>query len=200
MDAMSATQTTQGYGQVQPCTQSSPRFAAPGASLAAATGALDAALRIWDDDRVQAKSQVAVAAAMLRGCTDGTPVQRKRAETARDTRGLAPWQIGKVKAFIDASLDTTIRLGDCAGKARLSGSYFSHVFKATFGMTVSHYIQHRRIERAQQLMLRSNEPLAKIALACGFADQSHYCRVFRDVVGLSPNAWRRLHMHPTADD
>jgi AraC family transcriptional regulator len=163
--------------------------------LAVVTGFLDAALRIWDDDRSQAKSQVKVAAAMLRSQSNELPVGCKQAETPSDKRGLAPWQTRKVTEFIDASLDSTIRLRDCASKARLSTSYFSHAFKATFGTTVCHYIRRRRIERAQQLMLQSNEPLSQVALACGFADQAHYCRVFRDVVGLSPNAWRRLNMN-----
>jgi AraC family transcriptional regulator len=162
--------------------------------LAVVTGFLDAALRIWDDDRSQAKSQVKVAAAMLRSQSNELPVDCKHAETPSDKRGLAPWQTRKVTEFIDASLDSTIRLRDCASKARLSTSYFSHAFKATFGTTVCHYIRRRRIERAQRLMLQSNEPLSQVALACGFADQAHYCRVFRDVVGLSPNAWRRLNM------
>jgi AraC-like DNA-binding protein len=49
-------------------------------------------------------------------------------------------------------------------------------------------------------MLLSNESLTQIALACGFADQAHYCRVFRDVVGLTPNAWRRRNMNLAPDE
>jgi AraC-like DNA-binding protein len=60
---------------------------------------------------------------------------------------------------------------------------------------VCDYIRRRRVERAQQLMLLSQESLAQIALACGFADQAHYCRVFRSVVGVSPSAWRRRNMN-----
>ena len=119
---------------------------------------------------------------------------------ARRFACLAPWQTRKVKEFIDLSLGSTIRLRDCASKARLSSSYFSHAFKATFGTTVCHYIRRRRVERAQQLMLSSKEPLSQIALACGFADQAHYCRVFRNVVGLSPKAWRRQNMNAGLDE
>jgi AraC family transcriptional regulator len=162
--------------------------------LAVVSGFLDEALRIWDHDRIQAKSQIRVAASMLRGYTEDPPADGKQEQARSETRGLASWQTRKVKEFIDASLDSKIRLGDCASKARLSTSYFSHAFKATFGTTVSRYIRCRRVERAQRLMLLSNEPLSQIALACGFADQAHYCRVFRDIVGLSPHAWRRRNM------
>jgi len=191
---MGVSQMIQGYGQFHPRAQSN-GDSLEHSSLAVATGFLDAALRIWDDDRVQAKSQIKIAAAMLRVYTVDAPVDGRHATTASDNRGLAPWQTRKVKEFIDASLDSPIRLRDCASEARLSASYFSYAFKATFGTTVCQYIRSRRIERAQRLMLLSTEPLSQIALACGFADQAHYCRVFRDSVGLTPNAWRRQNMN-----
>jgi AraC family transcriptional regulator len=192
MDAM---QTIHGYGQIYSRSQSSRDSASELSSLAVVTGFLDAALRMWDDDHIQAKSQVKIATAMLRGFTDEPPAEARNGTAPSDTRVLAPWQTRKVKEFIETSLDTTIRLRDCASKARLSASYFSHAFKATFGTTVCHYIRQRRIERAQQLMLLSNQPLSQIALACGFADQAHYCRVFRDMVGLNPKTWRRRNMN-----
>jgi AraC-like DNA-binding protein len=157
---------------------------------------LDAALRIWDEDQAQAKSQIKVAAAMLHGKINELPMREMPLERAR--QGLAPWQIRKVQEFIDASLDAKIRLQDCASQTRLSASHFSRAFKATFGTTVLDYIHRRRVERAQQLMLTSEQPLSQIALSCGFADQAHYCRVFRAVAGLSPNTWRRQNMREAA--
>jgi AraC family transcriptional regulator len=197
---MHVTQTTHGFGQVHSPdpTRHDPSSGPP--PLAVVSGFLDAALRLWEDDRTQAKSQIKVAAALLRGYTEDPFTEGKSAQSAADARGLAPWQTRKVREFIDASLDSTIRLRDCAGKARLSISYFSHAFKTTFGTTVCHYIRRRRIERAQQLMLSSREPLSQIALACGFADQAHYCRVFRNVVGRSPHTWRRQNMSVALDD
>ena len=200
MSTMGVTQMIDGYGQTHPHNQTIHVPTSEYSSLAVVTGFLDAALRMWDDDRIQAKSQVKVAAAMLRGYTDGPATDENHAETAPPARGLAPWQKRKVMEFVDTSLESTIRLRDCARQVRLSASYFSHAFKATFGMTMCHYIRRRRIERAQKLMLLSQEPLSQIALACGFADQAHYCRVFRDVVGLSPNAWRRKNTNLAPDE
>jgi AraC family transcriptional regulator len=158
-------------------------------SLSEVNCLLDTALRLWDEDRVKAKSQVNVAAALLRGLVDDLPFTRQLGSAPDGC--LAPSQARKVKEFVDASLDSTIRLGDCASKVGLSNSHFSRAFKAAFGTTLSHYIRCRRAGRAKQLMLASNEPLSQIALACGFADQAHYCRVFRNVFGISPNTWRR---------
>jgi AraC family transcriptional regulator len=45
-------------------------------------------------------------------------------------------------------------------------------------------------------MLGSDEPLAQIALACGFADQAHLARIFRRETGTAPSAWRLAHRVP----
>jgi AraC-like DNA-binding protein len=192
MDIM---KTAHGHRKTHSSTQSGRESVPERLSLEVVSDFLDAAFRVWDDDSTQAKSCVKIAAEMLRGFTDEPLAAAERGTTPSDTLVLAPWQTRNVKAFIDTSLDTTIRLRDCASKARLSASYFAHAFKATFGTTVCRYIRQRRIKRAQQLMLLSDQPLSQIALDCGFADQAHYCRVFRDVVGMSPKAWRRRNMN-----
>jgi AraC-like DNA-binding protein len=167
-------------------------------SVAMATRFLDAALRVWDADQALAKSQIKVAADMLRGDAEDPPVGVK--PTGPVVASLLPWQTRKVREFIDASLASKIRLRDCASKARLSANHFSRAFKATFGTTVLDYIRRRRVERAQHMMLTSQQPLSQIALLCGFADQAHYSRVFHAVVGLSPNAWRRQNMLEAPDE
>ncbi len=161
---------------------------------------LDSALQMWEDDRIQAKSHVKIAVSMLRSYTVEPLAGNRNAAAPAHARGLAPWQTRKVTEFIDGALDSTIRLRDCASRVRLSTSHFARAFKATFGTTAGHYVRCRRIERAQNLMLRSNEPLSQVAVACGFADQAHYCRVFRNVVGQSPGAWRRQTANPVLDE
>lgn len=193
---MGVTQIIRGSGQVHPCNQLGYNSTSEPPPLTVVTGFLDAALRTWDADRVRARSQVKIAAAMLHGYTDESVADGKHVPLKTSVSGgLVPWQTRKVKEFIDASLESKIRVQDCAGAVRLSAGHFSQVFKATFGTTVLNYVRHRRVERAQQLMLLSKEPLTQVALACGFADQAHYCRVFRDSVGLSPKAWRRRNMN-----
>ncbi|MGO9993052.1 MAG: helix-turn-helix domain-containing protein [Steroidobacteraceae bacterium] len=49
-----------------------------------------------------------------------------------------------------------------------------------------------RVERAQSLMLMSNDSLSQIAAECGFVDQSHLSNLFHRIVGTRPGAWRRI--------
>jgi len=105
---------------------------------------------------------------------------------------LAPWQLRAVTRLIESKMSYTIRIEDLAAAVRLSRSYFSNSFHRTVGESPFSYLRRCRIERAQQMMLLTDKSLADIALECGLADQSHLNRCFRNLVGESPGAWRRL--------
>lgn len=104
---------------------------------------------------------------------------------------LAPWQAKRVERHIEDNLDRALPIGELAGVAGLSNSYFSRAFKRTFGQAPHAFILGRRVERARREMLVSREPLCQIALSCGFADQAHLARTFRRQTGLAPSEWRR---------
>ena len=53
------------------------------------------------------------------------------------------------------------------------------------------YVRRRRIERAKQQLRNSRSRLAEIAAANGFADQSHFSRLFRQYTGTTPSRFRR---------
>ena len=104
---------------------------------------------------------------------------------------LPPWRARQVANHIDDNLDQSLSLRELAKVAGLSSSYFSRAFKGAFGLTPHALIIGRRIARAKKEMLESDQPLAQIALACGFADQAHLARLFRRSTGVSPGEWRR---------
>ena len=114
--------------------------------------------------------------------------------TAR--QGLAPWQVRRVLAYIDTNLEKSIRNKDLADVARLSEFHFNVAFRNSVGDSPHEYIIRRRIERAQGLMLSTDTPLMEIALECGLADQAHFTRLFRRLVGETPAAWRRARANP----
>jgi AraC-like DNA-binding protein len=81
--------------------------------------------------------------------------------------------------------------GGLANVVALSRSHFSRAFKRSLGFSPMEYVVVRRVERAKAMISGTREPLAEVALTCGFADQAHFNRRFRDIVGVSPGRWRR---------
>jgi len=179
----------------------SPAVASGGQDEVAERGMLAAILvRLLDDagealyrDRDAARAYIARASALLRAQRGQDNTSHEHAPVTLVRGGLAPWQINRVRAYVEAHLDSTIRARDLAAIARLSTSHFSRSFKHSFGVAPFAYIALRRLARAQDLMLTTDDPLCQIALACGFCDQSQLTRMFRRHVGTSPNTWRRRH-------
>lgn len=107
------------------------------------------------------------------------------------TRGLAPWQERRAKAFLMQHLAGDVSLADAARECALSRSHFSKAFKQTTGQTPHAWLVGQRIEAAQRLLQDPARSIAQVAVACGFADQSHLTRVFSARTGTSPARWRR---------
>jgi AraC family transcriptional regulator len=105
--------------------------------------------------------------------------------------GLATWQAKRTLAYIEANLALKMEISDLANVVALTRSHFSRAFKHSVGLSPRDYVVVRRVERAKVMISGTREPLAEVALACGFADQAHLNRRFRDIVGISPGRWRR---------
>lgn len=108
-------------------------------------------------------------------------------------RGLAPWQIHRITNYIEENLDSSIKASDLAYVVKYSVFHFSRVFRGSFNRSPHEYVMHRRIERAKELMLTTDNSLGQIAADCGLADQAHFNKLFRKFVGETPGAWRRSH-------
>lgn len=107
--------------------------------------------------------------------------------------GLPRWQAKRLTTYIEENLEQPIRSPDLIALTGLSTGHFFRTFKETFGQAPFAYIAGLRIERAQQMMLTTNHSLCQIALDCGMCDQSHLTRLFRQLVGMTPGEWRRVH-------
>jgi AraC family transcriptional regulator len=145
------------------------------------------------NERSSAVACLQRAQALLRAF-EGAPSGETADKVTR--HGLAPWQVRRVLAHIDANLGTTIRNKDLAALARLSTFHFAVAFRNSVGQPPHEHVMRRRIERAQGLMLSTDRSLSDIAAECGLADQAHLTRLFRRIVGESPAAWRRARANP----
>ena len=104
--------------------------------------------------------------------------------------GLTKWRLKRVLTYIDEHICELITLATLAQVAGLSRMYFASQFRAATGCGPHECILRKRIERAQQLLLETSEPLVSIALTVGFQSQAHFSTVFKRFAGLTPNQWR----------
>lgn len=94
--------------------------------------------------------------------------------------------------YIEENLAREIGLRELAAVAQLSPFHFSRVFKRATGITPHQLVAQRRLDRARQMLSDGNLSLSEIALACGFANQSHFSAVFSRALGMPPGRYRAL--------
>jgi AraC-like DNA-binding protein len=147
-------------------------------------------------------SPVAASRARL-GRLDSTLLMQPRIGLLEDLRrnyipdvprgGLSPGALRRVREYIAAHIQENLDTRTLASHAGLSTYHFSRAFKASVGMPPHRYLLEQRVRKAAELIERSEQLLVNIALAVGFADQSHFSRTFHALVGLTPCQFRRAH-------
>jgi AraC family transcriptional regulator len=148
---------------------------------------LNTATRQLDVNREAARASIYRASSLL-----WVEVNKDFERGSRACRGaLLGWQIRRVREYVDAHLGGRILVADLSTIAQRSEAHFARAFKRTFRVSPHAYVLRRRVEKASQLMLVSDDCLSDIALACGMTDQAHLCNIFRQLTGQTPAAWRR---------
>lgn len=79
-----------------------------------------------------------------------------------------------------------------ASEAGVHPVYLASVFRRSYRQTIGEYLRTLRVRHAATMLRRTDIPLAHVAVSLGFADQAHFTRIFGDVVGITPSAFRRL--------
>jgi AraC-like DNA-binding protein len=105
--------------------------------------------------------------------------------------GLSGVQLRRTLEYIDAFLDLDLTGNRIAGAAGLSKYHFGKAFRQSTGMTLHGYVLARRMRRSQELLAKSDLPLAAVAEAAGFSNQSHFTSVFSTRMGIPPSSYRQ---------
>ena len=92
--------------------------------------------------------------------------------------------------YIHEHLRENIKLDDLAASVGLSRYHFARRFRQSTGITPHEFVLRQRVARAQTMLQRTSVPLADVAFACGFADQSYMTRVFKKRMGVTPGRLR----------
>jgi AraC-like DNA-binding protein len=100
-------------------------------------------------------------------------------------------QVARVIQHIQTHCDEPLRVSDLAARAGLSEYQFEQRVRKIFQFTAGQLIQKTRMEFAVRRLRETADPIATIALDCGYSDQSTFTRQFHQTIGLSPSEYRR---------
>ena len=103
---------------------------------------------------------------------------------------MPPWLL-RVRDRVHDAFPAAPSLQELAAEAGVHPSHLVRVFRRHFHCAPAHYIARLRIERAQKALTATDEPIASIAAAVGFSDQSHFTRRFKTLVGTTPARYRQ---------
>ncbi len=106
--------------------------------------------------------------------------------------GAPAWLRRARELLRDTCFDVAPRsMGEIAAALEVHPVHLARRFRQVFGLSPGEYLRRCRLDRARNLVQRSAAPLAEIAIAAGFADQSHLSNAFRKQFGVSPRAYRQ---------
>jgi AraC-like DNA-binding protein len=113
--------------------------------------------------------------------------------TARARGGedkCAPTWLARAVDLLHAEFQKSLTVGQVAAEVGVHPFYLSRVFRRFYHQSISDYVHKLRVHFACRELCQPQADLASVALVAGFADQSHFTRVFKRVTGLTPGAFR----------
>lgn len=105
-------------------------------------------------------------------------------------KSVEPPVITKAKEFIAAHQTEDLTLSQVAKAVNTSTFYFCKMFKKVTGLNFTDYVSRLRVERARNLLLNKNLRVSEIAYEVGFQSLTHFNRVFKRILGVSPTQYR----------
>jgi AraC-like DNA-binding protein len=113
-----------------------------------------------------------------------------RRTSHRPKEALAIPRLRRVIERMRTDLRTNLDLKTLAAESGYSRNHFLRMFRTATDFTPHQYLLRLRVEKAQSLMKDQSLRMIDIAESCGFASQSQFSRVFKQVVGVSPKHYR----------
>jgi two-component system, response regulator YesN len=92
--------------------------------------------------------------------------------------------------FVEDHMDEAIGLKEIAELVHLNASYFSSLFKDQIKVTFSEYVTRRRLQKAKELLLKTNLPIAEISERIGYQTAKYFNKVFKEYEKVSPGQYR----------
>lgn len=111
------------------------------------------------------------------------------ATTPNTERGHPAW-LRRCLELVEEEFGEALTVQDIARRSGIHPVHLSREFRRRFGESLGAYANKVRVRHACALMAQGTGPLAAVAAATGFTDQSHLCRVFKSLLGCTPSEFR----------
>jgi len=108
----------------------------------------------------------------------------------------APAWLARARDELHARFRDPPRIRELADSAGVHPDYLARAFRVRFGVPIGSYVRRLRLDWAAARLEVAEEPIVRIALEAGFADQSHFTRAFKRHSGLTPAEYRRAFESP----
>lgn len=99
--------------------------------------------------------------------------------------------VSKILRLIHKNIAANLSPKKIAAKLKISESYLFRIFKKKINCTLSYYINQIRIEKAKQLLVKTDHPIFNIGMEVGFNNRQYFCKTFSAFTGLSPAEYRK---------
>jgi AraC family transcriptional regulator len=131
---------------------------------------------------------------MLEGLTLELLVAMSRQVNDAGGRGIPRW-LRQAQEYLNAHFRQSISLHTVASTAGVHPGHLMRGFRQYYHCTIGDYVRNLRVQNACYLMMDSEQSLSEIALSLGFSDQSHFCKTFKEVTGMTPTEWQSIFGH-----
>lgn len=98
-----------------------------------------------------------------------------------------------VKAYIEENFDKPLTLENAAEKVNLTPNYVSTIFKKETGVSFLEYLTSVRLDKATEMLRKSDMSMSEIAEAVGYSDVKHFSKLCKKTLGMKPSEYRKLY-------
>lgn len=99
-------------------------------------------------------------------------------------------KVNPIISYISEHYREITHLDDISAQFYISTPHLCRIFKKHTGMTVSHYINHVKLQHGCELLVHTDKNITEIALECGFNSSMYFCKTFKAQIGCTPSEFR----------
>ena len=124
-------------------------------------------------------------------------VQTSKTKITTGNKHIRDFYMKEALGFIDANFQRDLSIEEIADASGLNRSYFSRLFKETFGQSPQQFLIQYRLTKAAELLKNTQISVAEVGRSVGYDNQLHFSRAFKSVFGVPPSEYRNRHYFHT---